>query len=65
MDTLIPVDINPEEDPVVTLDPEYQKRLYLIEDALRLVGAKEKPSTGSPQYYDERLMELINAVPLN
>lgn len=57
--------VNPTEDPLVIRNAEYQKRLYVIEDALRLVGVKERPRSDSPTYYDDKLMELINAVPMN
>lgn len=65
MDFPTPVPVNPLEDPEMTIEPEHQKKLYIIEDALRIVGAIDKPESDSPKYYDEMLMRLINAVPMN
>lgn len=42
---------------------EYNNNIFLIEEALKQTGARKEDDT-LPDYYDDMLMELINAVPL-
>lgn len=60
-----PIPVNPLEDQEVMFSPDHQKKMYVIEDAMRIVGAIPKPESDNPRYYDDLLMQLINAVPLN
>lgn len=50
--------------PVNALDPKYQGNMYLIESALREVGAEKSSVSQVRTPYDEELMRLIDAVPL-
>lgn len=56
--------VDPEETPDVMFNADHQANLYLIEEALRKVGAQKKPEKDSPKLYDEQLRRLIDAVPI-
>lgn len=48
-------------------DPEEQKDLYILESALRELGLDDHTGVGQDDYpdiYDDLLLEIINAVPV-
>lgn len=45
-------------------DPEYQSRLYLIEQALKATGAISRQGEFTPGLYDDELLRLIDSVPM-
>lgn len=58
--------VQPDEDtpPADIYNPQYQSNMYLIEAALREVGAERSASDHIRTPYDNELMRLIDAVPL-
>lgn len=52
------------EFPDALWDENTQGNLFLIEEALRQTGADSTPSSGGRTPYDDELMRLIDAVPL-
>ncbi len=52
------------EDQII-FDPAYQQNMYLIESAMKAIGAIKAPEPiDIPDIYDEQLSKLIEAVPL-
>lgn len=48
----------------VMLDPKYQANLMVIDDAMELIGSRKRPADLWPSHYDDALLKLIDAVPL-
>lgn len=68
----LPVSTNPDEEFTAEsallrsqlFDVAHQNNLYLIETALQDLGVLPQPKRTRPDFFDERLKQLIDAVPL-
>lgn len=65
MDNLLAVIQADEEPEFDSLDINYQKNMFTIEQAMRDTGAMKPLVAYTVSPYDKELMRLINAVPMN